>query len=159
MAPRTGYCTAADISASISPKRLIELTAEKGTVPSAGADEAAESAANLALVIADIADEMDGYLAPRGILTPVTAGPLLPHLRPRAIAMLKFRLFGRRDLDAKDDPNRVERDSAVRWLERIADKTYALPPGTIMVNAPSGGPSVGGIAYASDEAPFRWSGW
>jgi phage gp36-like protein len=149
-APRAGYCTQEDLAASIPDDLLAELTAASGTTPDAGV---------IGQMIADVADEIDGYLACVGVLTPVTTGRLLALLRPRSIIITRYRFVGRRDILTGlriEDPSKIERDSAIEWLQNIAKKTYGLPADTVMVSSSSGDLAVSGIASSADEPPFCW---
>ena len=143
MAPRTGYCTVDDLSSVVPAPQLARYTAETGT--EADTDV-------LDKLLADIADEIDGYLGGRYAI-PVIDTAALALLRPRALAMAKVALLGRRDLDAKDDPNRVAYDNAVKWLQRIASRDADLPPSTPAASTSS--TSVGGIVFGSDCHVFR----
>jgi len=115
-----GYCLEADLQADIPDTRLAELTAESGTViDSAIVTKAIDSAS----------DAMDRYLAGR-YTVPVTDATALEILRPTCVAIVRFRLYGRRDqsMDPKDDPVRVEYDEAMRWLRDVAKGAADLPP-------------------------------
>jgi phage gp36-like protein len=142
---RLGYCAPDDLASSIPDQRLAELTAETGSL--------ADSTV-LTKAIADVADLIDGSLGGRYAI-PVTDAVTLALLRPIAIPILKFMLFGRRDLDSKDDPTRVQYDNAMRWLRDVQKGDANLPGSATPASVPDA--AVGSVVWVSDDPVFGGS--
>lgn len=113
-----GYCTAEDLASAIADQKLAEFTAESGNL----ADPAV-----VAQVITKASAVIDRYLAARTVV-PVTDATTLGILRPVCVDIIKFQLYGRRDLDSKDDPVRVQYDDAIKYLRDVAKGDVPLPP-------------------------------
>lgn len=122
-----GYCAIADLESVISDPRMAEYTAEDGTVADTDV---------LGKVISDSSDEIDRYLGGRYIV-PVTDASTITILRPACISICRYKLVGRRSLEAKDDPVRVEYENAIRWLRDIQKGDASLPPSASTAEVPA----------------------
>lgn len=138
-----GYCIVDDLKSAVPDKSLAEFTSEVGDVP---------DFVVTTKVIYDASREIDGFLAGR-YKTPVTDTDTRTILRPRCIAICRFKLFARRDLEAKDDPVRVEYDTAISWLKLVAKGDVVLPPGASLQEPPDISDNIVG-AYGSEDLIF-----
>lgn len=147
-APVNGYCSLDDLLVSIPQLRMAELTSDSGDIP---------DGATLSNVVTRVSRDMDKRFASAGYTVPITDATTLGVIAMTCVDIVKYRLFGRRDLDAKDDPNRIQYEKAMAWLTAIATKKESLPMTAAKTRDVTGGIARGGVAYANDEAPLRWS--
>lgn len=138
----SAYCTQADLQDVLADLRLAELTAESGSVVDASV---------LATTITAASGIIDRYFGGRYAI-PVSDAGTLALLVPVCVSLVKFRLYDRRDLSARDNPCQTEYDEVIRWLERVADGTYSLPPTATEATSPDSGSA--DAAYGSDDPAF-----
>ncbi len=143
---RPVYCTEADLDSEIAGPRLSELTAESGAVVNGVA---------LARVLEQASSEIDRRLAGR-YDTPIADSRSLALLVPVCVAVVKFKLFGRRDIATREDPTRVAYDEAQRWLRDIAKGEDSLPPTAALAGASS---DAGALRMGSDDQVFGGGSW
>lgn len=113
-APVDGYCTLGDLQVAIPDMRMAELTGDAVIDPAHPED--AIDLTQLSKVVFQVSRLMDRYLTGEAAL-PVRDAGGLAMLSPACVDIVKYRLLGRRDLDSKDDPNRVQYDRTMKWLE------------------------------------------
>lgn len=110
------YATAEEVISSFQADRMAELTANSGTLPD-------EDRITNELVTQSAF--MDSYFIGRYV-TPVSGGNTLSVLKPHVINLVLFGLFQDRLLADQYQSVRSDRDTTVKWLERVADGTYSL---------------------------------
>lgn len=143
---RTVYCTEEDLDSEIAGERLAELTAETGTIV---------DSVTLSRVLEQASSTIDRRLAGR-YATPITDPATLELLVPVCAAIVKFRLFGRRDLATKDDPVRVAYDEAQKWLRDVAMGDDSLPLSAALAGATD---DAGALRMGSDDQVFGGGTW